>query len=68
MYLAVLLCLLLPPSNINELHIALQVRREKINERMRCLQDLVPGCYKVLSEDKPSPYDSVYIYYNAVFF
>ncbi|KZV36116.1 BR enhanced expression 1 [Dorcoceras hygrometricum] len=22
------------------------VRREKINERLRCLQDIVPGCYK----------------------
>ncbi|XP_058082415.1 transcription factor BEE 1-like [Magnolia sinica] len=26
--------------------LAERVRREKINERMRCLQDLVPGCYK----------------------
>lgn len=26
-----------------------QVRREKINERLRCLQDIVPGCYKVHS-------------------
>lgn len=24
-----------------------QVRRGKINERLRCLQDIVPGCYKV---------------------
>ena len=24
-----------------------QVRREKIKTRLRCLQDLVPGCYKV---------------------
>jgi hypothetical protein len=26
----------------------LQVRREKINERMKYLQDLVPGCSKVI--------------------
>lgn len=25
----------------------IKVRREKINERLKCLQDLVPGCYKV---------------------
>ena len=24
-----------------------QVRRGKINDRLRCLQDIVPGCYKV---------------------
>jgi hypothetical protein len=24
-----------------------QVRRGKINERLRCLQEIVPGCYKV---------------------
>ncbi|XP_072979773.1 transcription factor BEE 3-like [Typha angustifolia] len=28
--------------------LAERVRREKINERMRCLQDLVPGCYKAM--------------------
>ncbi|XP_043716863.1 transcription factor BEE 3-like [Telopea speciosissima] len=28
--------------------IAERVRREKINERLRCLQDLVPGCYKTM--------------------
>ncbi|XP_020268581.1 transcription factor bHLH75-like [Asparagus officinalis] len=28
--------------------LAERVRREKINERMRCLQDLVPGCYKTM--------------------
>ncbi|CAN6451603.1 unnamed protein product [Victoria cruziana] len=28
--------------------IAERIRREKINERMRCLQDLVPGCYKAM--------------------
>ncbi|XP_020582722.1 transcription factor bHLH75-like [Phalaenopsis equestris] len=27
--------------------LAERVRRERINEKMRCLQDLVPGCYKV---------------------
>ncbi|XP_057766334.1 transcription factor BEE 1-like isoform X1 [Salvia miltiorrhiza] len=26
--------------------LAERVRREKINERLRCLQDIVPGCYK----------------------
>ncbi|KAL0390779.1 UNVERIFIED_CONTAM: Transcription factor BEE 3 [Sesamum calycinum] len=26
----------------------LTVRREKINERLRCLQDIVPGCYKTM--------------------
>ncbi|GAB4839554.1 hypothetical protein Ancab_029079 [Ancistrocladus abbreviatus] len=26
--------------------IAERIRREKINERLRCLQDIVPGCYK----------------------
>ncbi|KAF7827805.1 transcription factor bHLH75-like [Senna tora] len=25
-----------------------KVRREKINEKLRCLQDLVPGCYKAM--------------------
>ncbi|PKA63534.1 Transcription factor bHLH75 [Apostasia shenzhenica] len=28
--------------------LAERVRRERINERMRCLQDLVPGCYKTM--------------------
>lgn len=28
----------------------LQVRREKISERMKFLQDLVPGCSKVASK------------------
>ncbi|KAJ0038977.1 transcription factor bHLH75-like isoform X1 [Pistacia vera] len=28
--------------------LAERVRREKINERLRCLQDLVPGCYKTM--------------------
>ncbi|XP_008807118.2 transcription factor bHLH75-like [Phoenix dactylifera] len=28
--------------------LAERVRRERINERMRCLQDLVPGCYKAM--------------------
>ncbi|KAK1320292.1 Transcription factor bHLH75 [Acorus calamus] len=28
--------------------LAERVRREKINERMRCLQALVPGCYKTM--------------------
>ncbi|KAK1325707.1 Transcription factor bHLH75 [Acorus calamus] len=29
--------------------LAERVRREKINEKLRCLQDLVPGCHKFLS-------------------
>ncbi|XP_022735389.1 transcription factor BEE 1-like isoform X2 [Durio zibethinus] len=29
--------------------LAERVRRGKINERLRCLQDIVPGCYKFLS-------------------
>ncbi|KAL3620382.1 hypothetical protein CASFOL_035294 [Castilleja foliolosa] len=28
--------------------LAERVRREKINERLRCLQDIVPGCYKAM--------------------
>ncbi|KAJ8774548.1 hypothetical protein K2173_016994 [Erythroxylum novogranatense] len=28
--------------------LAERVRREKINERLRCLQELVPGCYKTM--------------------
>ncbi|XP_059659177.1 transcription factor bHLH75-like [Cornus florida] len=28
--------------------LAERLRREKINEKMRCLQDLVPGCYKTM--------------------
>ncbi|KAJ1398309.1 Myc-type, basic helix-loop-helix [Sesbania bispinosa] len=28
--------------------LAERVRREKINEKMRCLQELVPGCYKAM--------------------
>ncbi|XP_073290736.1 transcription factor BEE 3-like isoform X2 [Primulina huaijiensis] len=28
--------------------LAERVRREKINERLRCLQDIVPGCYKTM--------------------
>lgn len=35
-----------------------QVRREKINEKMRCLQDLVPGCHKV----KLSQVQSCYLF------
>nr|GMC49643.1 transcription factor BEE 3 [Ipomoea batatas] len=27
--------------------LAERVRRGKINERLKCLQDIVPGCYKV---------------------
>ncbi|KAG6428178.1 hypothetical protein SASPL_112429 [Salvia splendens] len=29
--------------------LAERVRREKINERLRCLQDIVPGCYKTMA-------------------
>uniref|UniRef100_A0A3Q7FXF5 BHLH domain-containing protein n=1 Tax=Solanum lycopersicum TaxID=4081 RepID=A0A3Q7FXF5_SOLLC len=29
--------------------LAERLRREKINEKLRCLQELVPGCYKFLS-------------------
>ncbi|KAH7372400.1 hypothetical protein KP509_17G001900 [Ceratopteris richardii] len=32
---------------INDLLYSLQVRREKISERMKFLQDLVPGCSKI---------------------
>ncbi|VVA92468.1 unnamed protein product [Arabis nemorensis] len=28
--------------------LAERVRREKINDRLKCLQDLVPGCYKAM--------------------
>ncbi|KAG9153740.1 hypothetical protein Leryth_005866 [Lithospermum erythrorhizon] len=28
--------------------LAERLRREKINEKLRCLQDLVPGCYKTM--------------------
>ncbi|KAL7084599.1 hypothetical protein ACP275_14G232500 [Erythranthe tilingii] len=28
--------------------LAERVRREKINERLKCLQDIVPGCYKTM--------------------
>ncbi|CAL5326935.1 unnamed protein product [Camellia sinensis] len=28
--------------------LAERVRREKINDRMKCLQDIVPGCYKTM--------------------
>ncbi|PIN13896.1 hypothetical protein CDL12_13478 [Handroanthus impetiginosus] len=28
--------------------LAERVRREKINEKLRCLQDIVPGCYKTM--------------------
>ncbi|ESQ34211.1 hypothetical protein EUTSA_v10008699mg [Eutrema salsugineum] len=28
--------------------LAERVRREKINEKLKCLQDLVPGCYKTM--------------------
>ncbi|KAK4263817.1 hypothetical protein QN277_029184 [Acacia crassicarpa] len=28
--------------------LAERVRREKINEKLRCLQELVPGCYKTM--------------------
>ncbi|KAI4313912.1 hypothetical protein L6164_026854 [Bauhinia variegata] len=28
--------------------LAERVRREKINEKLKCLQDLVPGCYKAM--------------------
>lgn len=32
---------------LNHRFLVKQVRRGKINERLRCLQDIVPGCYKV---------------------
>jgi hypothetical protein len=32
---------------------SLQVRREKISERMKLLQDLVPGCSKVSKHRRP---------------
>ncbi|XP_012833289.1 PREDICTED: transcription factor bHLH75 [Erythranthe guttata] len=28
--------------------LAERLRREKINDKLRCLQDLVPGCYKTM--------------------
>ncbi|KAK4260832.1 hypothetical protein QN277_003897 [Acacia crassicarpa] len=28
--------------------LAERVRRERINEKLRCLQDMVPGCYKTM--------------------
>ena len=31
---------------------SVQVRREKISERMKLLQDLVPGCSKVNTEKR----------------
>jgi len=31
-----------------KIKINFQVRRGKINERLKCLQDIVPGCYKVI--------------------
>ncbi|RZC82031.1 hypothetical protein C5167_044607 [Papaver somniferum] len=38
------------PGAINNAYFyaCLPVRREKINERLRCLQHLVPGCYKTM--------------------
>lgn len=35
---------------------SLQVRREKISERMKLLQDLVPGCSKVNIDEKRSKF------------
>lgn len=35
-------------DKIQALFNGIQVRREKINERLRCLQDIVPGCYKTM--------------------
>lgn len=35
--------------------ICLQVRREKISERMRLLQELVPGCNKVMRDGQSTP-------------
>ena len=34
-----------------DFHIEFQVRRGKINERLKCLKDIVPGCYKVIKID-----------------
>jgi hypothetical protein len=31
-----------------KIKINFQVRRGKINERLKCLQDIVPGCYKTM--------------------
>jgi len=36
---------------VGHIYYNLQVRREKISERMKFLQDLVPGCSKVGSFD-----------------
>lgn len=35
---------------MNTVSIHFQVRREKISERMKLLQDLVPGCNKVIGK------------------
>ena len=35
-------------KNFKLVRFSLQVRREKISERMKFLQDLVPGCSKVV--------------------
>lgn len=39
----------------------LQVRREKISERMRLLQELVPGCNKVIGESQAFDWSHIYI-------
>ena len=38
---------MIPVNDIRNLWISVQVRREKISERMKYLQDLVPGCNKI---------------------
>lgn len=63
----ILFCIMIIVSLINMYHhdhLDMQVRREKISERMKLLQDLVPGCSKAIAPFlKPSSFlhNCVYI-------
>ena len=49
--LLMLNCMINEKYEYKDFHIEFQVRRGKINERLKCLKDIVPGCYKVIKID-----------------
>lgn len=50
-------------SSWKNIALCLQVRREKISERMRLLQELVPGCNKVIGESQDFDWSLMCILY-----
>ncbi|XP_033141308.1 transcription factor BEE 3 isoform X1 [Brassica rapa] len=46
--LLMLNCMINEKYEYKDFHVEFQVRRGKINERLKCLKDIVPGCYKAM--------------------